>query len=65
MLVTELMECGDLWNAFQQYKESGALTWYKRGRRIAIDVARGLHFLHIHRIIHFVSLQWSDEHIGP
>ena len=54
MLVTELMEAGDLWHALIQYKDSGALTWYKRGKRIAIEVARGLHFLHRHKIIHFV-----------
>lgn len=56
MLVTEFMEAGDLWSAIQLYKGSGALSWYKRGRQIAIEVARGLHFLHRHKIIHFVSL---------
>ena len=30
MLVTELMEAGDLWHAFVQYQESGALKWYRR-----------------------------------
>lgn len=55
MLVTELMEAGDLWQALQQFKESGALSWYRRGKRIAVEVARGLHFLHRHKIIHFVS----------
>ena len=30
MLVTELMEAGDLWHALVQYNESGALRWYRR-----------------------------------
>ena len=55
MLVTELMESGDLWHALLQYKESGVLSWYRRGRRIAVEIARGLHFLHRHNIVHFVS----------
>lgn len=55
MLVTELMESGDLWHALLQYKESGVLSWYRRGKRIAIEIARGLHFLHRHNIVHFVS----------
>ena len=56
MLVTELMESGDLWHALLQYKESGVLSWYRRGKRIAVEIARGLHFLHRHNIVHFVSI---------
>jgi len=53
LLVTELMESGDLWHALVQYKESGILKWYIRGKRIAIEIARGLYYLHRHNIVHF------------
>ena len=65
MLVTELMEAGDLWHALMQYRESGALSWYRRGKRIALEIARGLHFLHRHKIIHFVSRHASSETKKP
>jgi hypothetical protein len=29
LLVTELMESGDLWHALVNYKDSGVLKWYK------------------------------------
>ena len=60
MLVTELMESGDLWHALLQYKDSGVLSWYRRGKRIAVEIARGLHFLHRHNIVHFVSSATSS-----
>ncbi|KAK9825465.1 hypothetical protein WJX81_005752 [Elliptochloris bilobata] len=53
MIVTEYMEHGDLWHALQSFRKSGALSWYKKGRRIALEIARGLHHLHHKRIIHF------------
>lgn len=58
LLVTELMESGDLWHALMQYKESGVLSWHRRGKRIAVEIARGLHFLHRHNIVHFVRPSW-------
>lgn len=68
-LVTEYMECGDLYNGLHRNDQSDMLTWYRRsstvhapcsrktathglGRHIALDIARGLHFLHTHRIVH-------------
>lgn len=30
MLVTELMEAGDLWHALVTFQSSGALSWYRR-----------------------------------
>jgi len=67
-LVTEFMEMGDLYNALHRGEKAGMLTWYKKssvpnaprpnppvqglGRRIALDISRGLHFLHTHRIVH-------------
>ena len=32
---------------------AGKVDWWRRGRRIAADVARGLAFLHGRRIVHF------------
>ncbi|KAK9804917.1 hypothetical protein WJX72_011872 [[Myrmecia] bisecta] len=63
MLVTEFMENGDLYRMISKDRER-TLCWYTRkstagrptfgmGRRIALDIARGLHFLHSRRIVHF------------
>ncbi len=30
----------------------GKVSWYRRGRKIAIDIAKGLVFLHSRRIVH-------------
>ena len=49
-LVQELMEGGDLWGAIGQ----GRVTWARRGRRVALDIARGLHYLHSQNILHLV-----------
>lgn len=49
MLVTEYMEAGNLSTNIQ----AGRVTWYKRGRKIALDIAKGLVFLHSRRIVHF------------
>ena len=42
VIVTELCAGGSLWRAIK----TGKVTWYRRGLKIAIDVARGLDFLH-------------------
>ncbi|GAB4814550.1 hypothetical protein N2152v2_001596 [Parachlorella kessleri] len=49
MLVTEYMEGGNLSTNIA----AGRVSWYRRGRKIALDVAKGLVFLHSKRIIHF------------
>lgn len=49
LLVTEYMEGGNLASNIQ----AGRVTWWKRGRKIALDVARGLVYLHSKRVIHF------------
>jgi hypothetical protein len=49
LLVTEYMEGGDLMANIA----AGRVTWWRRGRKIAIDVAKGLCFLHARRIVHF------------
>lgn len=54
MLVMEYMEAGDLWHAIRNTKKYvEIISWYKRGRHIATQIARGLHYLHWHKIIHF------------
>ena len=47
----EYCEGGDLRAALTR-DEDGALAWNKRGRQIALDIARGLHFLHSHDVMH-------------
>lgn len=49
MLVTEYLEGGNLANNIT----AGRVSWYRRGKKIALDVARGLVFLHSRRIVHF------------
>ncbi|KAL4437438.1 hypothetical protein ABPG75_004577 [Micractinium tetrahymenae] len=48
-LVTEYLEGGDLMRNIA----AGRVSWYRRGKKIALDVARGLVFLHSRRIAHF------------
>ena len=46
---------GDLFSALQSSSHgSGAahpLSWWRRGRSVALDVARGLHFLHSQHVV--------------
>jgi hypothetical protein len=55
MLVTELMELGDLWRALPARDGQGhrIFSWNRRGKRVMQDVARGLRYLHSKRIVHF------------
>ncbi|KAL4437441.1 hypothetical protein ABPG75_004580 [Micractinium tetrahymenae] len=48
MLVTEYLEGGNLANNIS----AGRVTWYRRGKKIALDVGRGLVFLHSKRVVH-------------
>jgi serine/threonine protein kinase len=53
MLVLEYMEGGDLQSCILQdcYPNSiGAFRWYKKGGRVALDVAKGLVFLHEQKV---------------
>ncbi|GAB4820308.1 hypothetical protein N2152v2_007354 [Parachlorella kessleri] len=54
MLVTEFMELGDLWKLVPLRGASGqrVFGWHGRGRRVALDVARGLHYLHSRKVVH-------------
>lgn len=56
LLVTELMELGDLWRALPAKDPTTSeriFSWHRRGRRVMEDVARGLHYLHSKRVVHF------------
>lgn len=55
LLVTELMELGDLWRALSAKDPQGEriFSWYSRGAQCLVDVARGLHYLHSRRVVHF------------
>jgi len=55
MLVTELMELGDLWRALPAVDPSGVrlFPWHRRGRQTMHDIAQGLHYLHSRRVVHF------------
>eukprot|EP00884_Botryococcus_braunii_P017069 jgi/Botrbrau1/4045/Bobra.152_3s0006.1 len=48
LVVMELMDQGTLFQAIAD----GRVSWYNRGRKIALDVAMGLAFLHSHNIVH-------------
>ena len=52
-LVLEYMEGGDLQHAIQKDawpQPSGQLSWYGKGGRIALDIAKGLVFLHKNKV---------------
>ena len=51
MIATELMRGGDLAHALERDVQ-GELNWSKSGKKIAIDIARGLCFLHANNVIH-------------
>lgn len=49
LLVTEYLEGGNLFANIA----AGRVSWWHRGQRVMIDVAKGLVFLHSKRIVHF------------
>lgn len=51
MLVMEYCSGGDLRQAMSR-DEAGELTWSAGGRKVALDIARGLHWLHSKGVIH-------------
>ena len=56
MLVLEYMEGGDLHSCIQQDSwpvSNRILTWYNKGAGIARDIAKGLAFLHHHKVISY------------
>eukprot|EP00884_Botryococcus_braunii_P020299 jgi/Botrbrau1/6953/Bobra.0215s0030.1 len=53
MVVTELCEGGDLCKAMRRTRQTKAFSWYMRGSKVALDVARGIAYLHHMGIIHY------------
>ncbi|KAK9833197.1 hypothetical protein WJX74_009814 [Apatococcus lobatus] len=51
LLVMEYLPNGNLWDAIRG-DANRQLGWYGRGRRIALDVAAGMAYLHSKRIVH-------------
>ncbi len=53
---------GDLLRALKAARERGdmpatsSLGWYARGQHIALDIARGLAYLHSRRVVHLVCV---------
>ena len=55
MLVLEYMEGGDLYQAIQENSypvDTGLLSWYQKGSTIALDIIKGLVFLHSREVSH-------------
>ncbi|KAK9807274.1 hypothetical protein WJX73_006439 [Symbiochloris irregularis] len=50
--VCELAHNGDLYSALANDRVCGDLLWYQRGKSIALQVARGLYYLHSNGIVH-------------
>lgn len=50
-LSAHAQEKGDLYTLLGKYQ--GRFAWHKLGRYVALDVARGLAFLHSRNIVHF------------
>ncbi|KAK9832694.1 hypothetical protein WJX81_001038 [Elliptochloris bilobata] len=51
MLVTEFMAGGTLYEAIGKDR-SGKLGWYNRGKKIAMDIARGIDKMHSRQFVH-------------
>ncbi|KAL3148068.1 hypothetical protein ABBQ38_014354 [Trebouxia sp. C0009 RCD-2024] len=51
MLVLEFMEGGDLRDALS-HDTAKELSWYNKGHLIALDIVRGLVFLHSNKVVH-------------
>ena len=52
LLLTELMEGGDLRRALDDPQKQESLAWHRNGKNIALDIARGLTAMHAVNVIH-------------
>ena len=66
--VTELMKGGDLYSALRHHKD--AMRWDELGRKVALDVARGIDYLHtrkppiMHRNLKSPNVLLSEEGVA-
>ena len=60
MLVTEYMEKGDLCTALS--RSPAKFAWDRLGRSVAMDVARGLAFLHSRNVVRIPPLALGNAH---
>ncbi|KAK9812104.1 hypothetical protein WJX73_006928 [Symbiochloris irregularis] len=51
-IVCEFCQNGDLYTALADEELTRMLSWYKRGKSIALQIARGLFYLHSNGIVH-------------
>lgn len=51
-MVTELLPRGDLFRALADSASRQELSWYRRGKFVALDVAKGLFYLHSNNVVH-------------
>jgi TPR repeat protein len=52
-IVTRWMEQGPLSDVLERARQSGTLLcWWERGRKYALDIARGLAYLHGQKVVH-------------
>ncbi|BDA50369.1 probable leucine-rich repeat receptor-like protein kinase PEPR2 [Coccomyxa sp. Obi] len=54
ILAMDYMDNGNLWDALPRIGRTGKhiFQWHQRGKRVAYEVALGLHFLHELRVVH-------------
>ncbi|KAK9844251.1 hypothetical protein WJX84_000669 [Apatococcus fuscideae] len=51
ILVMQYMEKGDLWKALQNDRR-GIFRWHNRGRKVALEIAAGILYLHSKSLLH-------------
>ena len=51
-MVTELMPNGDLFRALASSAGKQQLSWYRQGKFVALDIAKGLFYLHSNNVVH-------------
>lgn len=61
------MQNGDLYHALGYDDLSDFLTWYKKGKSIALDVAKGLYYLHSQGVVRLKpdAYFWQALPMGP
>ena len=52
LLITELMDGGDLRRALDSPETAEKLAWHRHGKGVAQDIARGLTSLHANKVVH-------------